>query len=438
MADLEKIKSDVEAILVHSQDYPFDLNASALIKKWYEAKAPFIELFGNKTIWRSEHPIKVQLSREQRSRKFNEFISTLDEEGILTEDFETFLRNNEEGFFLNKVLLPCPSLDIKLGSKLSKNFKKFIPGQETTRWAQDIASRYIQENKIEGYLYFSVDPRDFLTLSENNENWWSCQSLDGDYRTGNLSYMTDETTFVAYLADNKRQHYKALPYDIPWYSKKWRMLIHTDRENCIYYNRQYPYVSDTLEYEVYSYLNHLLKHNFGEPEADGFKVIMLDKENAMLPVNQITLGGRIFSMEDIVNTHDYLGYCDIVSSSAYAPILSVKKGASEEYRAIYGMGLKPKSMIEEYQKAKSLIGLKIGNKIPCPCCGEGALKRNNSFLCPTCIAEYDADEDFFIKCGSCYHRIYDEDEIYFIDETPYCKECYNIIQQENKLIFEDF
>ena len=59
----------------------------------------------------------------------------------------------------------------------------------------------VAENKIEGYLYLSVDPRDFLTLSENDSNWYSCQSLDGDYRSGDLSYMVDGTTIVAYLAN---------------------------------------------------------------------------------------------------------------------------------------------------------------------------------------------------------------------------------------------
>lgn len=98
------------------------------------------------------------------------------------------MRDNKGGFFDNRVLLPYPSFNIPLGSKLSKSFKRFINSQEIVRWAQDTASRYMQENKIEGYLYLSIHPLDFLTISENNENWWSCQSLDGDYRSGNLSY----------------------------------------------------------------------------------------------------------------------------------------------------------------------------------------------------------------------------------------------------------
>lgn len=93
-----QIKEEVEAILVHSQDFPFDVDATKMMEQWEKAKAPFIKLFKGKTYIRSAEPIKVTLSSEQRSRRFNEFISTLDDNGVLSEDFETFLRVNTDGF----------------------------------------------------------------------------------------------------------------------------------------------------------------------------------------------------------------------------------------------------------------------------------------------------------------------------------------------------
>ena len=104
-----QIKEEVEAILVHSQDFPFDVDATKMMEQWEKAKAPFIKLFKGKTYIRSAEPIKVTLSSEQRSRRFNEFISTLDDNGVLSEDFETFLRVNTDGFFENKVVLPYPT-----------------------------------------------------------------------------------------------------------------------------------------------------------------------------------------------------------------------------------------------------------------------------------------------------------------------------------------
>ena len=38
-----QIKEEVEAILVHSQDFPFDVDATKMMEQWEKAKAPFIK-----------------------------------------------------------------------------------------------------------------------------------------------------------------------------------------------------------------------------------------------------------------------------------------------------------------------------------------------------------------------------------------------------------
>ena len=423
-----QIKEDVESIIVHSQDFPFDVDASGMMEQWEKAKAPFIKIFGGKTFIRSKEPIKVTLSTEQRSRRFNEFISTLDENGVLNEDFETFLRVNTDGFFENKVVLPYPTYHIPQGAKMLKSFKKFLPNQEVTRWAQDTASRYIQENKIEGYLYLSVDPRDFLTLSENDSNWWSCQSLDGDYRSGDLSYMVDETTMVAYLAGSEPKHFKCLPKDKYWFDKKWRMLIHTNRAKCIYYNRQYPYDSIDLLREAHQMVTNLLPAEFTEPRDYGFKVAMSSFGKRMMIYNQINAGGRTYDMRDIVDTSDYLGYCDLVSSSVYSPIVAVNVDAQETYLDKYTCDNNKEG---EDNFFKWLYGIKVGGKAICPVCGEEYLSRDDKLLCNNCIAEKDADVDYFLTCHSCYRRIYDNEPIFFDDDDiPYCECCHKAMEEE--------
>lgn len=434
MVDIKQIKEDVESILIYSQDYPFDLDATNLMRQWFVSKKAFIELFDGETIIRSKQPIKIQLSDEQRARRFNDFISALDDNGILTADFEAFLRDNEQGFFDNKVLESFPSFNIKSGSKLSKSFKRFLSNAETIRWAQDTASRFIQENKIEGYLYLSVDPRDFLTLSENNERWWSCQTLDGDYRAGNLSYMVDRTTVVAYLANDKQEHLKCLPNSKTWNSKKWRMLIHTDRQDNIYYNKQYPYESRELLEEVHKMFEKYFKTSFSTPQDFGFKTIHGQWTQGMLIYNQLNAGGRTFDTRDIIDSSEYLGYCDLISSNSYAPIVAVNTEKLVDYRETYSIEHRPYQ--EEEEQFKEMFAIKVGVPAICPCCGEEVLNRDSSFLCSTCIAEKDADEDFYLACDSCCHKIYGEDEIFWIDDRPYCKECYMTIQRED-IIEED-
>ena len=432
MIDLKKIQSDFESILVHSQDYPFYLNAENTIKQWLEAKDDIISKFCGELIVRSKTPVRIDLTEEQRNKRFEEFIHTLDENGILTEEFELFLRDNKGGFFDNRVLLPYPSFNIPLGSKLSKSFKRFLNNAETIRWVQDTASRYIQENKIEGYLYLSVHPIDFLTLSENNENWWSCQTLDGDFRAGNLSYMVDKTTIVAYLSNGKQEEMRCLPRGMKWYSKKWRMLIHTDRENNIYYNRQYPYESRDLLEKVHNMITQFIPVEMSMPLDYGFKVIQTQWGGGQLSYNQINAGGRIHDTRDTIDVEDYLGYSDLIQSSTYAPIISVNAEKYQDYASMCDDG---KSTEEAF--FNRVFKIKIGEKPICPCCGTEHINRESSFLCEYCIAEKEADEDFYLTCDSCYHRIYDEDEIYWMDGRPYCKSCHSLMQQEDRYIEEE-
>lgn len=433
----DTLKEEVEGIIVHSQDYPFDVDCTKLLEKWEQAKAPLVRLFEGRLIIRSETPITVTLSEEQRSRRFREFLITLDENDILNEDLEQFLCINKEGFFDNRVVLPYPSRHITTGSKILRSFKHFISAPEDTRWAQDVASRYIQENKIEGYLYLSVDPRDFLTASENNANWSSCHSLDGDYRAGNLSYMTDNTTIVAYLANEKQEHLKCLPQGMKWNNKKWRMLVHTNLRSCIYYNRQYPYDCPTLVDEVHAMLTQLMPDiRFTEPRDYGYKIVNFPKTGqAILTYNQIYAGGRSFDARDVVNTSAYRGYSDIISSSTYTPIVAVDAALVDEYDDICTN--ESISLLEELSAFSNIFGIKIGGLVPCPCCGENVIGREDSLLCEECIATKDADEDFFLTCNSCYHRIYDEDEIEFVNGLPYCKSCYDAMMEEDRMTLEE-
>lgn len=418
-SDLLYIQEQVEDIIKFSQDYPFFLDATNLILQWYNAKKKFISLFGD-TIIRSKKKIKVSLTEEQQSRRFNDFIEALSENDVLTDELESFLYINKDGFFDNKVILPFPSKNIRTGAKILKSFRKFIADEETIRWAQDTASKFIQENKVEGYLYLSVDPRDFLTLSENNENWWSCHSLDGDYRAGNLSYMVDDTTVIAYLADDKEEHLKCMPDWMEWNSKKWRMLIHTDMKSVVYYNRQYPYSSDGLLEEVYSTLLELLPFNFLPP-----KFISIDSKKICLS-NQLTVGSRVFDSRDIIDTSDYIGYSDLVSSNLYSPIASIKL---KDW-----MNLRDQLLTKDQEETmfKRVFGIKVGEKVICPDCGEEYLERHNSFLCPSCIADRDADEDFYFACSSCGRRLYTEEDVFHLKEECLCKACYKTAIKEGE------
>lgn len=347
-------------------------------------------------------------------------MAALEANGLFNnEELASFLRENNEGFFDNRVVKDFPQYSIHRGAKLLRSFKNFIPDQGVLRWVQDTASRFIQEDKIKGYLYLSVDPLDFLTLSENNASWSSCHSLDGDYRAGNLSYMVDQSTIIAYIADDTPEHLRCMPKDMEWHSKKWRMLVHLDEKGLVYYDKQYPFKHDTLLQETHRAILDLFfpKQLFSRPMACGFKQIkMPDGTTPILDTNYICCWGEIYSARSIINNKDYLGYTDLINSMTYTPVLSI---ADKFYSDLYW---------SNQEARRQGLGITIGAPVICPCCGKKFIQQKNSFLCDDCIAEYDADDDFYCRCSSCGHHLYDDDDYCEIDGELYCAECQKEIQ----------
>ena len=431
----------MERVLIHSQEYPFEhLKLDKILKDWYLQKRDYINLFGGKPIIRMPEKITFEFTDNAKSRKFENMLNALST--IVDTDctaangltFEEFLVENQEGFFENRVVYPHPDLKINKNMKLLKCFKYFLPSFTVTRNAQDLASHFIQDTKIEGYLYFSVHPMDFLLLSENNSKWRSCHSLDGDYRSGNLSYMLDHTTFVAYLANEEPESLRALPDGDLWLNKKWRMLVHSDAfENVVYYNRQYPFDSDELEGKVYEFINTFVgKNKFRPPNHNGFSTIRIPGwEESLSLDHSFILGGEdcIYDTRDVINQEDFLGYCDLIYSPYYNPVTSIKK--ENPYTALLETSCanKKKQWDEQFHL---VYDIKIGAKVPCVKCGRDWVKRNNSFLCDDCIAIEDADEDYFLVCNVCGSRIYDLNDAVTINGELLCKTCASAVNKERE------
>lgn len=435
MEDLSVYSEQLNKAIKSSQCFPFDLNCDALASQWYEAKKYFIEAFGGKPILRSSEKIKIALSDEEKEERFQNFLSTLDREINLTDEFADYLNMNKQGFFANRTTRDYQPYNIHPGVKLSRTFKYFLPDEEIIRWSQDLASRYMQEDKIEGYLYLSVHPLDFLTVSENAEGWHSCHSLDGSYRGGNLNYMVDDTTVVAYLSSGADKYLRVI--DRNWNSKKWRTLLHFNKENkAIYLNKQYPYSCKFLADSVVEKFEELCCFTYhtelmpiGIKEFKGY-----DGEDTF-QTSQIFLANRLFHADDIIDRSEYLGYSDLHMGSNYLPTASlsiIKRDAlwAKSYD----------NLIEEYQAVKDLCGIKIGKYALCPCCGENLITMDGSqMLCMECITKYNVEDDFFETCYDCGRRVYSDEK--HVDKYGHvrCKRCESLLKIEdyNTIYSED-
>lgn len=426
MINLAEIQTKVEKTIIYSQNYPFELNCSNLIQKWHQNKSHFIEMFGGETSVTTTNKVSFKLDDNMKETQFTLFVEQLRDfldEDLFAKDkndchfsFIDFLVKNQKTFE-NKVFASKDS-KIKTGDKLLKSFKYFIQDKGKLRKAQDLASSFIQKDKIEGYVTFSVDPIDFLLLSENNENWSSCHRLDGDYRAGNLNYVCDKTTFIAYISSGEKQHIKCLPPDIAANSKKWRMLLHWDiTKPILWFNKQYPFelikaresmASGLIDiFEQYS--GDILYPNLKYIDNCGVREIKVGEKTVTLDHNHIFYYDYLFDGEDLIQSPEYKNtfYNDLLYSSTYLP-----------YVSSHYLGVVSKEELKDY------LTIKIGETIPCLACGEGVIQHRDSFLCPKCLDKFNAYEDFFTSCSYCGRRLWEEKDIYYdIDNDICCKTC---------------
>lgn len=278
---------------------------------------------------------------------------------------------------------------------------------------QDLASRYMQLTQVTGYIYLSVHPMDYLTISENAANWTSCHALDGDYRMGNLSYMADNATIVAYLASDEMQHFKCLPDNMKWFSKKWRMLLHINNNSeIVYFNKQYPFEHQELFRTVVEMVHQaffpeeLRYHDeymaFRNVETRAglrpLSEIMFMTEAGLVPVSKV--------IHD--NTGNNLFYSDLNHSITYLPVIDAP------FRT---------SLIEKN------MHILIGKNPCCPICGRKTSKYISSqMLCTDCREKYNAYDEFYPYCAECGHRIYPSDKAYELNGVPVCKSCYHSLR----------
>ena len=394
MTCITTIKEQVKKIIEYSQGFPVD-NIDALIDKWHENKAAYIEQWGG-TIYESSAPVTFYLSPDEKRARFNEFIDVIDNT-YGNYDLTSFLDWLQiEEVFENRLSRDYWLTDddkIPEGAKVSKAFKYFIDNEHALRTIQDRISMIMQEDKIVGTLCLSVDPRDYLSVSENVHHWRSCHALDGDYRSGNLQYMVDKNTIVCYLRGADGQKLPHFPADVPWNSKKWRMLLFlSDTHNAMFAGRQYPFFSPSaMDVTQELFLNSMNKRvrswtpwyndfirKFPRANEDDY----YNERDIWLFSDHISMGSRIFPIKDvIVEPENTLFFNDLLESSCYKPYYSWNRYANNDFT------------------------FHIGDTAPCPRCGKRDVGFSEMMMCRTCFNEkYKHDEPIVRYCECCERR----------------------------------
>lgn len=188
-------------------------------------------------------------------------------DNVLTLFRADYLRTNKysgwEDFVVNNPKAPDKPIRVAIGSKPIKMLGKIADAYdlqeefETFRLAH---SRILNTAKLKGTLCLSIHPMDYMTMSDNQNDWESCMSWrnHGCYRRGTVEMMNSFMVIVAYLTSSE----KVRVDDYEWNSKKWRTLI-VVTPNLITTVKAYPYANEDLNAAAVSWVAELANQNLG-------------------------------------------------------------------------------------------------------------------------------------------------------------------------------
>ena len=423
---IDEVQPDFDEVLKHQFNYTntdrYIPNSRKILRQWFYAKQKLINHFNGELIYNAGK-FSFPLDAESRMKKLKDFIKVVQhqyEEYDLgqfikyfsAEFFETQKTNKPYKMTVEIKGIGLRYISIEPGTKIIKAFKYFIEDRAILDVLQIKASMLIQEDKIHGNLYFSVHPLDFLSISENTNNWRSCHALDGDYCAGNLSYMCDETTIVCYLCGDDK---KELPHfgHVKWNSKKWRMLLFTSRdETVLFAGRHYPFFNKEIMDKIkhiwttlyttpiaYSKWHNDVIEDFHYKDEENLLHAYEDFgiENPHLVINHYLVDPR-----KVIKDQSSLHYNDLLESSVYDP-----------YYAF--------NYWNPYDSHGTLF---VGSDPYCPYCGQNMLYSSDSLCCDECRNAFETNSQYIGECEGCGHDVV-EDEDWTRDYAGhlYCQDC---------------
>jgi len=375
--NLEELKAQFIKVLEHSQNID-KLNVDQLFDSWYKNKLQYINHFDGKLIYETAQEYQFELTPADKKSLFPNFMAWLDnylgncaESRANIEDIYRLFWAHPNNLFDNRLdedYKTTKNITIPKGTKLLKSLKFITDNKKIIDDIQTKASEIVQKNKLKGKLCLSVHPLDYLSLSENTHKWRSCHALDGSYRAGNLSYMIDKSTVIAYIKSDGEYKLPHFPVDVPWNSKKWRMLLHfstvehTHGKYYMFFGRQYPFEITRAKNKVAQLINRL-KIMDGYSLSPEMKVVE-EINNYTLYEPYVLRGGKslIPITEAVIPVAFSLNYNDVLYSTA-------------RYTPSYIIDLKYWGFLDKVE---------VGAPVRCLRCGTKNIKHPEQILCDDC------------------------------------------------------
>lgn len=248
-----------------------------LLDRYNRAKGEYLfKLFGGEKVLRkeygyeiSEEELRLQMCKLSQKIYGWEWYKKIKETGVsCPPSIEELMKNtymesekvlyNAEG---KKFVIRKGAKLMRLLSKLLVHFYGETFDFEDFRLEH---SRILNQKTITGTLCLSIDPIDYVTMSDNDCGWQSCMNWihQGCCRTGTIEMLNSHCVVVAYLASATPFYPFAEDEEDEVSNKKWRTLA-IITPALITTIKGYPYQNESLSLAVASWLQELAEKNLG-------------------------------------------------------------------------------------------------------------------------------------------------------------------------------
>lgn len=281
----------------------------------------------------------------------------------------------------------------------------------------------LNDKTINANLVLSIDPIDYMTMSDNASNWQSCMSWvhDGCYHVGTVEMMNSNNVLCCYLEAAEPYHFnkenQSDEYSCP--NKRWRQLIYITKD-IIVGGKSYPYTNEDLSKKLIEVVRELADKNlhwhyrFGPELYQDMKWIngscSMNRAKNYIRSKNTKKYNILFDSKgmynDMVNDNDFPYWCvrnkvkhtKVISYSGKAPCLCC--GSQVIYESWHDADYN-----ERYENCGEVVCEDCLNEIKCDLCAENNprqthIKMKNRqgetmTVCSHCA------RDLFYKCPDC-------------------------------------
>ena len=311
---------------------------------WNKNKENLFKMLGGKLIYKlpfefnkTKNQLRDEMSKVRTDREIQEMVSEM---SAALSSGSVYLRIlfsapvlvanevEEDLFFFIKDKKP---FKIQKGSRPLKMIGKLLDYCGLGEKYKDLYEKFridhsmVLGNKvIKGTLCLSIHPLDFMTMSDNANDWSTCMSWEneGCYRAGTVEMMNSEQAIVVYIESEKKYYFNDIKdEEHSWNSKRYRQLFYVDKD-ILLSGKSYPYASSPISLSVLDILKELIEKNLGwkyssevaeryvYPNRDKSERCSYDPPSAMIKVDTNIM------YNDMFNDKERKYYCFVSAAAA--------------------------------------------------------------------------------------------------------------------------